>query len=163
MVGVPERDADLLYACRYACADPIAWFRVRGRSHLLVNDLELAGARRSATVDSVLPLSRYYASLKRKRVAHIDLFRALGEALKERGARRVEVSHDFPAGGLANLRRAGIHPVSPRLLPGPPAEDTRGNQRHPGGRESGRSRAGHGDPDAGGLSHRQGRLAVSGG
>ena len=117
MVGVPERDADLLYACRYACADPIAWFRVRGRSHLLVNDLELAGARRSATVDSVLPLSRYYASLKRKRVAHIDLFRALGEALKERGARQVEVSHDFPAGGLANLRRAGIHPVpSPRAF-----------------------------------------------
>ena len=42
IVGVPDRDADLLYAAGYACPDPLAWFQARGKSFLIVNDLELA-------------------------------------------------------------------------------------------------------------------------
>jgi Xaa-Pro aminopeptidase len=111
MVGTPDREANLLYACGYSCADPLAWFQVKGRSFLLVNDLEIAGAQGSATVDTVLPLSRYYAALGHRRVSRISVARALGEALRERGARRVEVPRAFPAGGLEDLRRAGIRPV----------------------------------------------------
>jgi len=111
MVGIPERDANLLYACGYSCADPVAWFQHRARSFLLVNDLELAGARRSATVDTVLPLSRYFAALHARRVTRINVARALGEALRERGARRVEVPRAFPAGALEDLRRARLLPV----------------------------------------------------
>jgi Xaa-Pro aminopeptidase len=108
---VPERDSDLLYACRFSCADPIAWFEHRGASALLVNDLDTPGARRAARVDAVLPLSECFASLQERGIARIDLPRALGEVLKARGARHVEVPAAFPAAGLAGLRRAGLHPV----------------------------------------------------
>ena len=111
MVGAPDREANLLYAAGYSCADPVAWFQVHGQSFLLVNDLEIAGARRSATVDTVLPVSRYFASLRLRRISRINVARALGEALRERGARHVEVPRAFPAGALEDLRRAGIRPV----------------------------------------------------
>jgi len=110
ILGIPNREADLLYAGGYSCADPVAWFEHRGRTFLMVNDLEIAGARRSATVDTVLPMSRYFESLRRRRVRRITLARALGEALRERGARRVQLPHAFPAGSLQDLRRAGIRP-----------------------------------------------------
>jgi Xaa-Pro aminopeptidase len=100
-----------LYACGYSCADPIAWFQSRGRTFLLVNDLEIVGARRLATVDTVLPMSRYFEALRSRNVSRVNLARALGEALTERGLRRVEVPHQFPAGALADLRRAGVRPV----------------------------------------------------
>ena len=111
LVGTPDREANLLYACGYPCGDPLAWFQVRGRTFLLVNDLEIDGARRSATVDTVLPLSRYFAALSRRRVSRVNIARALGEALRERGVRSVEVPRAFPAGGLEDLRRAGIRPL----------------------------------------------------
>ncbi|HEU5180135.1 MAG TPA: M24 family metallopeptidase [Candidatus Polarisedimenticolia bacterium] len=108
IAGVPEHNADLLYACGYSCADPIAWLRVRGRSLLLVGDLEIEGARRTATVDAVVPTSRIAARLSERRIRGADLHRIAGEELRRRGARRVEVPFSFPAGGIAPLRRAGL-------------------------------------------------------
>jgi Xaa-Pro aminopeptidase len=105
---VPDQSADLLYACGYSCSDPIAWFRVGARSFLLVSDLELEGARRLATVNTVLPLSRFSLRLRAKGIERPGLFRALGEALHQRGVRRVEVPAAFPAGALQQLRRAGV-------------------------------------------------------
>lgn len=110
-MGVPQCDADLLYACRFTCADPIAWFQHHGSSYLLVSDLDAPDARRSASVDTVLPLSEAFARLRERRVARIDLPRALGEALRARGARRVEVPATFPAAALASLRQAGLRPI----------------------------------------------------
>ncbi|HEV8374655.1 MAG TPA: Xaa-Pro peptidase family protein [Candidatus Polarisedimenticolia bacterium] len=110
IVGVPDRDADLLYAAGYACPDPLAWFQARGKTFLMVNDLELAGARSSATVDAVLPLSRYFEKQK-NRAARFDLFVALAMALREKGIRRVEVPHAFPAGGVDQLRSGGVRAV----------------------------------------------------
>jgi Xaa-Pro aminopeptidase len=75
---------------------------------LLVGDLEIEGARRLATVDSVVPASRLFAALARRRIRRADLHRVLGEELKRRGARRAEVPFSFPAGGISGLRRAGI-------------------------------------------------------
>ena len=108
IVGVPEHNADLLYACGYACADPIAWLRVKGRSVLVVGDLEIEGARRLATVDAVVPISRLAARLARRRIRGADLHRMAGEELRRRGALRVEVPFSFPSGGIAGLRRAGL-------------------------------------------------------
>ncbi len=108
IAGVPAHNADLLYACGYSCSDPIAWLRVRGRSVLLVGDLEIEGARRTATVQAVVPSSRIAARLAARRIRGADLHRIAGEELRRRGARRVEVPFSFPAGGIAGLRRAGL-------------------------------------------------------
>jgi Xaa-Pro aminopeptidase len=81
---------------------------VGARSFLLVSDLELEGARRSASVDTVLPLSRFSGKVRRAGAARPGLYHALGEALHQRGVRRVEVPVAFPAGALKHLRRAGV-------------------------------------------------------
>ena len=79
---------------------------------LLVGDLEIEGARRQATVDAVVPFSRIAARLARRRVRGADLHRIVGEELRRRGARRVEVPFSYPAGGIAGLRRAGLRVAS---------------------------------------------------
>jgi Xaa-Pro aminopeptidase len=76
----------------------------------MVNDLELAGARRTASVDVVLPLSRYL-DVKKPPANGSGLFEALAQALRENSVHRVDVPHAFPAGGVGRLRRCGIRAV----------------------------------------------------
>jgi Xaa-Pro aminopeptidase len=108
VAGVPESNADLLYLSGYSCPDPAAYFRVAGRSYLLVNDLELQGARRQAHVDMVLPYSRYHERLRARGTTTPDLFQALAEALRERRVRTAAVPASFPAGAAARIAQAGI-------------------------------------------------------
>jgi Xaa-Pro aminopeptidase len=128
IAGVPEFNADLLYASGYSCPDPSAWFRIGSRSYLLVNDLELPGARRLARAGSVVPLSRYYGRLRHKKPAPQFFFQAFAEALKERGVKSVEVPQSFPAGAAGCLAEAGIRcrslpdPFLPRRSMKTPAE-----------------------------------------
>ena len=91
-----------------------------GRSYLLVNDLELQGARSRSRAGTVLPLSRYYDRLRARGVTSPDFFQALAEALRERGVRRAEIPQSFPAGALECLSRAGIRTrtLADPFLPG---------------------------------------------
>ena len=87
-----------------------------GRSYLLVNDLEVRGARSRSRAGTVLPLSRYFHRLRAAGIASPDFFQALAEALRARGVRRAEIPRSFPAGALECLFRAGIRS---RTIPDP--------------------------------------------
>ncbi len=113
---MPEANADLLHASGYTCPDPAAWFRTGRRTFLLVNDLEVQGARSRARVGTVLPASRYYERLPRRGGPFPRFFQALGEALREQGVRSAEVPLSFPAGAAGALAAAGIRT---RALPDP--------------------------------------------
>jgi len=93
---------------------------VGGRSYLLVNDLEVRGARSRSRAGTVLPLSRYFDRLRAGGIASPDFFQALAEALKERGVRNAEIPRSFPAGALECLSRSGIRTrtISDPFLPG---------------------------------------------
>src|SRR5262249_17745257 len=108
LAGVSTTSADLLYATGYACPDPIAWFQIGRRTHLLVNDLEVAGARRRARVGTVLRQSPSQEILRRGGIPRPDLWQVLARALRDHGARAVELPREFPAAGVGRLTEAGL-------------------------------------------------------
>ncbi len=117
MYASPEGDADVLYATRFPAPDPVLWFRVRGRDHLLLSDLEYGRGLRVSRVDRVHRFSEWG---RRAGVAG-PLSIAEGSALflKSHGVRRVEVPASFPLILARNLSQKGIRvdPVPDPFFP----------------------------------------------
>jgi Xaa-Pro aminopeptidase len=113
MVADSERDANMLYAVGMFVPDPFIWLRARGRSCVVMSDLEFDRARKQTAHCRVLSLSRYHQKLRDagiKRPGPADVIRVL---LRERGLRRVIVPQDFPHGLATELQRRHIR-VTPR-------------------------------------------------
>lgn len=111
-----ETDADMYYATRFLAPDPFAWFRARGRDHLLASDLEIGRAREESCVDAVLSLTRYRKRALRAGVRRPGMADILAAALRHRRVRSVLVPETFPLGMADALRRRGIR-VTPRAHP----------------------------------------------
>jgi Xaa-Pro aminopeptidase len=95
--------ADMLYATGFAAPDPFVFLQHRGKTTIILNDLEIDRGRREAEADEILSAS--------------DLGRDFGSAspgiiaaglLLRRKIRRVEVPSDFPLGMARALEKAGI-------------------------------------------------------
>ena len=95
--------ADMLYATGFAAPDPFVFLQHRGKTTIVLNDLEIDRGRREVEADEVLSAS--------------DLGREFGSAspaiiaaglLLRRGIRRVEVPSDFPLGMARALEKAGV-------------------------------------------------------
>ena len=99
IVAASEQDANLLYATGFFAPDPFIYFEIAGRRHVVLSDLEIDRARRQATVDRVLSLSRY-----QKKYAIRTLGDLLPKLLCEFGVRVVEVPANFPLGLAKRLR-----------------------------------------------------------
>ena len=108
MFAASERNADLLYATRFFAPDRFACFLHGGRSHVVMNDLEIDRARRQARVDEVISLSALQAELRREGRRAITTAAVLHRLLSGRGVRTLLVPFDFPTGLAFQLRRRGL-------------------------------------------------------
>lgn len=108
LFAASEQNADLLYATRFFAPDPFACFLHGGRSHLVMNDLEIDRARRQARVDEVISLSALQAELRREGRRTITTAAVLHRLLSGRGVRTLWVPFDFPTGLAFQLRRRGL-------------------------------------------------------
>lgn len=61
-----ERSADLFYTARFTVHDPIIFFEWRGKSHLVLSDLEIDRGKRYAKVNRILSLTSYVKQLQAK-------------------------------------------------------------------------------------------------
>src|SRR5512134_1687853 len=86
-----ESDPDLRWATGFVVPDPVFWFRTRGRSHLVVNALELGRARRQARVDRVVDSGAVRRRLVRRGVESPSTLDVLVAILRERRVRSVTV------------------------------------------------------------------------
>lgn len=100
------RSADMLHATGFHAPDPFLCLEHRGRTTLVLSDLEIDRGRREARVDEVLAAS----DLARDFGGNAPPVIAAGLLLR-RKIRRVEVPHDFPLGLAAALGKAGIRCV----------------------------------------------------
>lgn len=102
-----ESDADLLYLTQFPAPDPFPWLQIRGRSILLLSDLEIDRAKASARANECLSLS---ALEKRHapRAKHGKLAKIIAAVLQQHRVRAVEVPRNFPHGLAADLARLGI-------------------------------------------------------
>ncbi len=95
ILAASEGDSNMLYATGFFVPDPFIFFEHRGRTHVVMSDLEIDRAKKEAKVDSVLSLSDYWRRLKRQGKAT-----GTGDVLelifKERGIRTLEVPSNFP-------------------------------------------------------------------
>jgi Xaa-Pro aminopeptidase len=108
-----EADADILYPTAFFAPDPFLFVQ-KGRTRILVmSDLELDRARKTATVDRVLSWSEVAAPLEKegRRAPAADVIARL---LRQLGLGRVRVPRSFPLGLARELEARRV-----RLEPGP--------------------------------------------
>lgn len=104
IVADSERDANMLYAVRMFVPDPFIYLKLNGACYIVLSDLEIDRARKSAPHCTALSLTEYQEKLKKagtKRPALAHVIRAL---LKEHSARKVSVPPNFPHGVARQLR-----------------------------------------------------------
>lgn len=103
-----EHCADMLYATGMHVPDPFLWARIRGKTYVVLSDLELGRGRRQARVDAVVPLSSLGKDKSKRRRSHPPAAENSALFLRRHRVRRVEVPHDFPLGMANLLHRHGI-------------------------------------------------------
>src|SRR5438105_3295583 len=91
MVADSDHDANMLYAVGMFVPDPFIYLRLRGRSYIVMNDLEIDRARKQATGCRVLPLSRYLRKLRAQGAKQPGLAQVAAFILLERKIRTVFV------------------------------------------------------------------------
>lgn len=108
MVADSDHDANMLYAVGMFVPDPFIYLRLRGRSYLVMSDLEIDRARQRAPHCRVLSLSQYQKSCREagiKRPGHAHVLQRLWH---EKRPGRVLVPAGFPLGLAAELRKLGV-------------------------------------------------------
>lgn len=109
IVANSMQNADMLYAAKLFVHDPFIYLRMKGRCHVVVNDLELHRARKQASHCRVIPLSQCWNKLKQEGVRKFrDPAQVIRLLLREQGIRRIEVPHEFPLGLARKLRRLDV-------------------------------------------------------
>jgi Xaa-Pro aminopeptidase len=109
IISESEQGADMFHATGFRAPDPFVYVESRGKSAILLNDLELDRGSREARVDEVVSQSDLAAALEKKsgrKPAQVEVIAAF---LKKRRASRPLVPADFPL-GLA--RQLAEHDVS---------------------------------------------------
>ncbi len=115
-----EKSADMLYAAGIFVPDPFIYFTHKGKSHMVVGDLEIDRARATAAVDVVLPLSDIQGKLrgKKKDAGLPGAADVIAWIFKQRKLREVHVPPDFPLRLAEELNERDIWLVTEdRLFP----------------------------------------------
>lgn len=106
IVAASETDADLLYATGFMAHDAFAWVKHRGRTHVLLYDVDLDRGRKEARADEIHVYSEVAANVPGGLLA--PYASVLAAFLRRLGVKRVEVPARFPLGLAAKLDADGI-------------------------------------------------------
>lgn len=98
----------MLYATGFRAPDAFVYLESRGRSAILLSDLEIDRGRRDARVDEVVSSSELEKAIARKIGAKPTQMEVIAAFLKARGGTRPVVPADFPLGMTRELERHGI-------------------------------------------------------
>ena len=94
----------MLYATRFRVPDAFVFLESRGRTALLLSDLELDRGRREARVDEVASFSELEKELQGRKKQKPAFATVVGEFLKRRGVKHVLTPRDFPLGLATSLQ-----------------------------------------------------------
>jgi Xaa-Pro aminopeptidase len=108
IVADSDHDANMLYAAGIFVPDPFIFLRLRGRSYLVMSDLEIDRARHVASHCRVLSLSVHQAKLRRQGVRKTGFAEVVRLILHENRIRTVSVPGNFPLSLATDLQRLGI-------------------------------------------------------
>ena len=103
MIAASETSADMFYITRFRAPDAFVFLEFRGRTALLLSDLELdrAAGGPSRRGGQLLELEK---ELQRGKKQKPTFAKVVGEFLKRHGVRHVVTPRDFPLGLAQSLR-----------------------------------------------------------
>jgi Xaa-Pro aminopeptidase len=108
IIADSEHDANMLYAVGMFVPDPFIYLRLRGRSYVVMSDLEIDRARVQTPHCRVISLSRHQQKLRAAGVKRPGLADVAARLLHERGVRTIGVPYNFPLGLADDLARQRI-------------------------------------------------------
>ena len=108
MLADSEHDANMLYAVGMFVPDPFIYLRLAGRHHIVLSDLEIDRASRSAPHCRALALSKYQVQLRKQGVKSPGHAHVIAAILHGKKVRSVVVPPNFPFGVAGELKKLGI-------------------------------------------------------
>src|SRR4030095_14744404 len=108
IVADSESDANLYYATRFMVPDPVFFFRVRGKSYLLLSDLEVDRGRKEAHVDHVISLSEWQRKVQKKLKRPPNSIDLMVAFLKDKKVREAILPQNFSAYLATELQKRKI-------------------------------------------------------
>jgi Xaa-Pro aminopeptidase len=106
-----EESADLLYATKFSVPDPVLFLQQKGKTTLLLGDLEIDRGRKEAKVDEVLPLSGIERKLEKRLKGKPPIEKTIAYFLRGRRVRKAAVPYYFPLGLADRLAKEGVQVV----------------------------------------------------
>lgn len=110
IVADSESSADMLYATRFFAPDAFVFLQKKGKSTVLLSDLEIDRGRQSARVDEVVAASEIAARLPKK--AQSSFAEIVAEFLRQRKIKRARVPAAFPLGLAQSLAEQGVELIA---------------------------------------------------
>ncbi len=107
IVADSDRDANMLYAVGMFTPDPFIYFRVDGKCHIVVSDLEMDRARKKARHCRVLSYNQCIDKVRRK-TKRPGMAAVINLLFRERHLRKIFVPASFPHGLARELRNYKI-------------------------------------------------------
>ncbi len=113
IVASSETDADMFYATRFWVPDPFIFLERNGRRTLVLSDLEIDRARRTARANEFVSLSQLEREVQGKSKKAPAYEKVLAHFLRQRGIRSVTVPANFPLGYARALAagKVGLRPA----------------------------------------------------
>jgi Xaa-Pro aminopeptidase len=108
MVAASESDADMLYATRFWAPDPFIFLQQNGKRTLVLSDLEIDRARRTAKADEFVQFSDIEREVQGRSKKSPPYEKVLVRFLRERGVKSATVPASFPFGYARELASARI-------------------------------------------------------
>jgi len=108
IVADSERNADMLYATGMFVPDAFIWFRHRGRSAVVMSDLEIDRAKKEARVDEVIAQTAVSQPLEKRLGRKPKVAEIISAIFKQRGIRSARVPSSFGLALAEQLRKRGI-------------------------------------------------------
>ncbi len=105
MVAGSETDANILYATRFFVPDPVIYFQIRKKTYLVLSDLEIDRANKTALVDQVLSLSAITKSLNKIGIKKPGSVEIIDHVFNKRKIASILVPENFPIKIADGLRK----------------------------------------------------------
>jgi Xaa-Pro aminopeptidase len=108
IVAASEQDPDMLYATRFFAPDAFIFLEERGKRTLVLSDLEIDRARKTAKADEFVSYSALEREVQGKQRKAPGYEKVLSHFLRKRGVRSAVVPANFPLGFAQELAAAKI-------------------------------------------------------
>lgn len=108
IVADSEHDANMLYATGMFVPDPFIYLQVRGKCHIVMNDLEIDRARKQAKHCQVISLSQCQQKLRKLGESKVGVAEVIRLLLQQRRLKKILVPNNFPHGLARELRRVNV-------------------------------------------------------